>query len=77
MLAGVRIMMPFNGYRLYQTERPKSAAEIRHADIQTGQFAAAVSGLFRGIRLPGWVARAYQYGSRGCAAAHHTAEPAL
>jgi hypothetical protein len=70
-------MMPYDNYRLYQTERPKSAAEIRHADIQTGQFAAAVSGLFRGIPLPGRVARAYQHGSPGCTAAHHTAEPAV
>ena len=70
-------MMPYDSYRLYQTERPKSAAEIRHADRQTAQFAAAVSGLFHSVTLPSRVARAYRRGSRGYAAAQCTAEPAV
>ena len=70
-------MMPYDGYRLYQAERPKSAPEIRHADQQAAQFAAAVSGLIHSITLPGRVARAYRLGSRTYAAAQCTAEPAV
>ena len=70
-------MMPYDSYHLYQAERPKSAVEIRYADQQAGQFAAAVSGLFRGITLPGRVAPAYRRGSRSRAAAQRTAEPAM
>ena len=40
-------MMPYEAYQLYQIERPKSAAEVRLADAQAGQVAAAVSGMFR------------------------------
>jgi hypothetical protein len=69
-------MMPYDSYRLYQAERPKSAAEIRHADQQAGQLAAAASGLFRSITLPGRVVRSYRRDSRSCAA-QCTAEPAL
>ena len=36
-------MMPYQVYQLYQTERPKSAAEIRRADEQLGR---AAEGLF-------------------------------
>jgi hypothetical protein len=42
-------MMPYDGYRLYQAERSRSAAEIRYADEQAGQFAAAAAALFRSI----------------------------
>jgi hypothetical protein len=70
-------MMPYDGYRLYQAERPKSAAETRHADQQAAQFPAAVSGLFRSIALPGRVARAYRRSARSYAAAQCTAEPAV
>jgi hypothetical protein len=70
-------MMPFDSYRLYQAERPKSVAEIRHADQQAAQFAAAVSGLFRSVTLPGRVARAYRRGSQSYAAAQCTAEPTM
>ncbi len=42
-------MMPYDGYRLYQIERPKSAAETRFADNQTGQLAAAAAQLFRSL----------------------------
>jgi hypothetical protein len=67
-------MMPYDNYRLYQTERPKSAAEIRHADDVTGRLAAAASGLFRSITRPGRVARSYRRELRSCAA-QCTAEP--
>ena len=69
-------MMPYDSYRLYQTERPKTAAEIRHADEQIGQFSATASALFRSITRPRRVARAYRLDSRRCAA-QCTAEPAL
>jgi len=76
-------MMPYDSYRLYQTERPKTAAEIRHADEQIGQFSAAASGLFRSITRPRSiitrhrrVVRSYRRDSRSCAA-QCTAEPAL
>ena len=69
-------MMPYDGYRLYEAERPKSAAEIQLADQQAAQFAAAVSGLFRNISLPSRVARAYRRDPQGCAA-QCTAEPAM
>jgi hypothetical protein len=69
-------MMPYDSYRLYQTERPKSAAEIRYADRQAGQFAAAATGLFRSIARTRRVVRSYQRDSRSCVA-QCTAEPAL
>ena len=55
-------MMPYHAYQLHQTERAKSAAEIRRADLQLGQMAATVSRLRRrvtrviaaGARLPSW-----------------------
>jgi hypothetical protein len=49
-------MMPYDTYRLYQVERAKSPAEIRHADEQAGRLASAASSLFRGITRP-WRAR--------------------
>ena len=70
-------MMPYDSYRLYEAERPKSAAEIRHADQQAAQFAAAVSGLFRNITLPARAVRAYRRDPQSCAAAQCTAEPAM
>jgi hypothetical protein len=45
-------MMPYDTYRLYETERPKTAAEIRAADERTGRLAATVSGLVRRL-MPG------------------------
>ena len=68
-------MMPYDSYRLYQTERRKSAAEIRRADEQIGQFAAAASALFRSLTRPSRVAWAHLRDSRSCAA-QCTAEPA-
>ena len=34
-------MMPYDTYKLYQIERPKTAAEIRIADERAGRLAAA------------------------------------
>jgi DNA-binding transcriptional MerR regulator len=42
-------MMPYDTYRLYQTERPKNPAEIRHADEQAARITSAVSSLLRGL----------------------------
>ena len=42
------VMMPYDTYQLYQVERAKSPAEIRHADEQAGRLASAASSLFRG-----------------------------
>ncbi len=49
---GVRAVIPYNSYRLYQIERPKSPAEIQRADEQAARLASAVSSLFRGITRP-------------------------
>ena len=40
-------MMPYDTYRLYQIERPKTVAETRLADENAGRLAAAVAGLVR------------------------------
>ena len=45
-------MMPYDTYRLYKTERPKNAGEIRQADEQAAQFVSAVSSLFSGFAWP-------------------------
>ena len=58
-------MMPYDSYRLYQVERPKSAAEMKQADMQAAQFTAAASGLFRSITRTVRVARSYRRDSRG------------
>jgi hypothetical protein len=49
---GDRIMMPYDTYRLYQIERAKSPAEVRHADEQAARLASAASSLVRGITRP-------------------------
>jgi hypothetical protein len=36
-------MTPYSGYQLYQVERPKSAAEIRRANAQLGEFSRTLS----------------------------------
>ena len=41
-------MMPYQSYQLYQAERVKTAAEIRHADEQLGQMAQSLSCLWCG-----------------------------
>jgi hypothetical protein len=45
-------MMPYDIYRIYQTERAKSPAEVRRADEQAAQVACAVSSLLRGLTRP-------------------------
>jgi hypothetical protein len=45
-------MMPYDTYRLYQIERTKSPAEVRHADEQAARLASAASSLFRSITRP-------------------------
>jgi hypothetical protein len=45
----VKIMMPYDAYRLFQAERTKSPSEIRLADRQAAQVFSAVSGLARAI----------------------------
>jgi hypothetical protein len=51
-LKGVRIMMPYDIYRLYQAERVKSSAEIQRADMQAARLVSAVASLFRSITRP-------------------------
>ena len=51
-LQGVRIMMPYDSYRLYQAERVKSSAEIQRADMQAARLVSAVASLFRSITRP-------------------------
>jgi hypothetical protein len=46
-------MMPYDTYRLYQIERPRTAAEIRCADEHTGRLSAAIAGLARRLTLTG------------------------
>jgi hypothetical protein len=50
-------MTPYDTYRFYQIERPKSRSEIRRADEQAGCLAAAVSRLAHPLT---WFARAPQ-----------------
>ncbi len=45
-------MMPYDVYRLYESERAKSHAELRRVDEQSGRLASAASSLFRGITRP-------------------------
>lgn len=47
-------MGPYEAYRLYQVERPKSAAELRLADERAGQLAAAAAGMVRQLTRPAW-----------------------
>jgi hypothetical protein len=44
--------MCYNSYQLYQIERAKSPAEVRHADEQSARLASAVLLLFRGTAQP-------------------------
>jgi hypothetical protein len=50
-------MMPYDTYRLYQIERVKSPAEVRHADEQAARFAFTRPSLFRRIMHPVRAAR--------------------
>jgi len=45
-------MMPYDTYRLYKIERPKTPSEIRQADEQAARFVSAVSWLFSGFAWP-------------------------
>jgi hypothetical protein len=42
----VRTVTPYDAYRLYQIQRTKSSAEIRHADEQAARIASALAALF-------------------------------
>jgi hypothetical protein len=44
--------VPYNTYRIYQTERTKGLAEVRRADEQAARVASAISSLFRGLTRP-------------------------
>jgi len=50
-------MSPYQYYLLYQAERPKTAAEIRHADERAGRTAAAAAGILRALPRPARRAR--------------------
>jgi hypothetical protein len=41
--------MPYDSYRLHQTERAKSSAEVQRADEQAARLVATVSSLLRRI----------------------------
>jgi hypothetical protein len=45
-------MGPYEAYRIYQIERPKSAADLRLADERTGRLAAAAADVFRQLTWP-------------------------
>jgi hypothetical protein len=55
-------MGPYEAYRLYQIERPKTAADLRLADERTGRLAAAAADVFRQLT---WPARRRQPARRG------------
>ena len=45
-------MMPYQSYQLNQAERPKTAAEIRRADVQLGHMAENISWLWQHVTRP-------------------------
>jgi hypothetical protein len=45
-------MMPYQSYQTFQAERPKTTAEIRHADDQLGHMAENVSWLWHHATRP-------------------------
>jgi hypothetical protein len=51
-------MMPYQVYQLYQAERTKTPAEIRHADIQLGELSLALSSAWRHATRPPAMLRA-------------------
>jgi len=53
-------VLRYDGYLLYQAERPMSAVQRTHADKQIGEFAAAAPALLRGIARPGQIARGWK-----------------
>jgi hypothetical protein len=52
-------MMPYQVYQLYQAERTKTAAEIRHADEQLGELSRALSSAWQSATRPIAVLRAF------------------
>jgi hypothetical protein len=44
-------------YRIYEAERDKTAAELRAADVQIGEFAAKLAQLGSGLAAPVRVVR--------------------
>jgi primase-polymerase (primpol)-like protein len=45
-------MMPYQSYQIYQAERPRTAAEIRRADVQLGHMAENISWLWQHATRP-------------------------
>jgi hypothetical protein len=45
-------MMPYQSYQIYQAERPRTAAEIRRADVQLGHMAKNISWLWQQATRP-------------------------
>ena len=45
-------MMPYQSYQMYQTQRTKTAAEIRRADVQLGHMAENISWLWQRATRP-------------------------
>jgi DNA-binding transcriptional MerR regulator len=52
--------MPYDSYRRYQIERPKSPAEMRRADERSAHIASAISALFRPLARLAQTARRQQ-----------------
>ena len=53
----VKTLMPYDSYRLHQTERAKSLAEVQRADKQAAWLVAVGSSLLRAITRQGRAAR--------------------
>jgi hypothetical protein len=64
-------MMPYSSYRLYQIERAKSPAEIRHADEQAARLASAAWSVFRSFTRPFRVMRTPSPAERAVCPARH------
>ena len=45
-------MMPYQSYQVYQAGRPRTAAEIRRADVQLGHMAENVSRIWQHATRP-------------------------
>jgi hypothetical protein len=64
-------MMPYGSYQLYQTERPKSAAEIRRADEQLGEMSRTLSSAWQHAKEPTRLLLAHAGGRRSRIRGHH------
>jgi hypothetical protein len=62
------------GYLCYQTERPKTRAELREADAQLGQFFAALAELLGSLAKP--VRALRRQSGTGVSAGEHARQPA-